>query len=89
MLRHSAHHLDHIFPQLRSMTVEEIAEHADGVCKRSVNSDWIRDWIKSLVNLKQNENTTSLGNVAYIATFCVNDETRLHALKLIDDWKFS
>mgnify|MGYP003402243785 CR=1 FL=1 len=89
-LRYSKHHLEMMFPKILSIPIEEQSEYADFVTVTNVNKDWLMD------NLRDFDidthgiamiNTTSVGNVAYIALNCCDKEVRNNALKNLEKIK--
>lgn len=80
--------LEKMYPfKIRHMSIEVKAQYADEVCRNHVNSEWMKNQVKELLNKPYNLseiNTTSVGNLAYMALHSDDEETRYNARKLLD-----
>lgn len=92
-LRYSIKHLELLFPKILSLSIEEQAEYADYVCVTNLNKDW---YIKVEIESKDEEldlsviqslNTTAIGNMAYVALNCKNEQVRKKAFNQLEQSK--
>lgn len=78
-------------PILCHKTLRQISHYADYVYRGSYDEEWIINRVKLLLStsVKQfaNNDTTAIGNIAYLATHCHDHETREIAKNMILQWK--
>jgi hypothetical protein len=92
-LRYSIKHLELLFPKILSLSIEEQAEYADYVCVTNLNKDWFIDGeIESKdeeldLSVIQSLNTTAIGNMAYVALNCKNEQVREKAFNQLEKVK--
>jgi coenzyme F420-reducing hydrogenase delta subunit len=69
------------------MPFEEQCRRADQVCATLVNSQMIRDTLKNPIQERDvfRLNGTSIGNMAYIARYAENEDTRTLAKNQLDN----
>jgi hypothetical protein len=68
-LNYSVKDLEAVFPKIAFMPIQEQAKYADRVCMNNVNNESMLRDLLTPQNPK-NFNTTSIGNMAYIALHC-------------------
>lgn len=89
-LRSSLEHLEIMFPKILSIPIEEQANYVDFITKFNVNEDWFIEGVLNAeftLNKLQSANTTSIGNLAYIAINCKNKEAAKKAFDEIEKVK--
>jgi hypothetical protein len=82
-LKFKTEHLELMFPKVLSLPLDEQAEYSDFVTVVNVNKDWLIEQVISITFSEYNVktiNTTSIGNMAYIAINCKDGKARESAL---------
>lgn len=88
---HSESKLIMIHKILWKKTMPEIAQYADYVTRGSCNESWMIKKFKTLStqNAKDftKKCTVDIGNIAYLALYCNDQQVRMSAVSLINNWK--
>lgn len=89
-LRSSVEHLEIMFPKVLSIPIEEQEYYVDFPTKCNVNEEWFIEGVLntdfSIAEL-QSSNTTSIGNLAYVAINCKNEKAAKIAYDAIEKIK--
>jgi len=82
-LRYKIEHLEMMFPKILDLSIFEQAEYADYITVKNVNEDWYIKMAKEIdlfVDELNSANTTSIGNLAYAALNCKDEDARRNCL---------
>ncbi len=90
-LRHSIEHLDIMRSKIHELSLDEQSEYADRVTIMNVNSRLIEKQIMEYEYETTEDltywNTTTIGNLAYIAKYCKNRNVKDKCLVLLNIYK--
>ncbi len=88
-LNHSLAHLDEVKNKIPYMSITDQAKYADNVCMSNIHEDWLEQKILDDVNSNQYHlwNTTSVGNMAYIALHHKKQNVKNIATKALEKYK--
>lgn len=82
-LKFDVEHLKVMFPKILYLTIEEQSYYVDFITYINVNEDWFIESVNKTLESDYNiitANTTSIGNLSYIALNCKDEITRVSAL---------
>lgn len=76
-------------PKLHKRSLEEIAKHADYVCRGSLEEPWFIEQIIEMKDIKEftGLNSTAFGNMAYSAIHSQNEEAKSTSITVIERWR--
>lgn len=81
-----------MYKTIHLLTATEQSDYADLVCIENVNEDWMVNDLKNLDFIKEEKRfdeylTTSVGNMAYMALHCRDNEVRTNCWALLHQYK--
>jgi len=89
-LNHTLEELDDVFQSIHLKSIEEQSEYVDGICKAMcLNDEFVKDQMNSSRQKQSFElwNTTSVGNCAYMALHCNDENARKYYKDLLEQYK--
>lgn len=86
-ISHSLEELKTVYSTIHLKTLDEQAVYADHICRSNINSFGVSDVMINDSESFESWNTTSVGNIAYVALNSPRPEVKIQALDTLQRFK--